>query len=450
MVSPRSTRTLSHRTKATALRDQTLAQLLAHVEAGTPLVLVKAPPGSGKTYTLQFAVRLAVHQGKRVAVATQTNAQASDFCLRLGEMFDDFPVVRFASQSHAEEDLGAQVELIRDKEALPSGPCVVVATAAKWANSELPEPFDLLLIDEAWQLLWADFTGLNPVAGRFLLVGDPGQIAPVVTVEVARWQTSAHPPHLAVPDALLREVAQGKRQAFPVLTLPVSTRLPFDTRELVQHFYDFPFSSWAQSGDRFLELNAVRRKNSADLALDNLQRGSLSMLTLPTPEEGPPEDDRELASHAASAVRRLLERKAIAVTEEGRRKLTPEDIGMVATHRVVNARLIEELGPLAGRVRVDTPERWQGLERAVMVAVHPLSSVPCPGEFDLDTGRLCVMTSRHRVGLLLITRDHIATTLDQHVPPASQPLDCPDLSGQGHARHQQLWAHLQERDCVIS
>ena len=96
------------------------------------------------------------------------------------------------------------------------------------------------------------------------------------------------------------------------------------------------------------------------------------------------------------------------VTEDGARPLAPEDIGLSATHRVMNTRMLDALGDLAGQgVRVDTPERWQGLEREVMIVVHPLSGVVRPSAFDLSTGRLCVMASRHRVGLVMVTRDHV-------------------------------------------
>jgi len=438
------------RSLASKQRNDTLGQLLAHVDAGAPLVIVKAPPGSGKTYTLLHAVRLALYRKRRVAVATQTNAQADDFCERLAAIFPDIDIVRFASASADEEHLGQRVRWVRDKGELPQGPCVVVAPAAKWASTELFCPFDLLVVDEAWQLPWAEFTMLRGVAGRFVLVGDPGQIAPIVTIDVARWQTTARPPHRPAPEVLLGELQRGSLGPFPVLTLPVSTRLPFDTQALVQHFYDFPFQAWATPGERHLELATARRVSPLDRALDLLGRGSLSVLAMPTPAGGPPEDDQELAAMAVHAVRRLLERKAAAVTEDGRRPLSPGDIGMVATHRVVNARLAEALGPLAAEVRVDTPERWQGLERPVMVAVHPLSSVVAPSDFDLDAGRLCVMTSRHRVGLLLVTRDHIPTTLATSAPPAAQPVGHLDEAGQGHARHQEAWDWLVNHGCVAS
>ena len=145
-----------------------------------------------------------------------------------------------------------------------------------------------------------------------------------------------------------------------------------------------------------------------------------------------------------------MERGARAVTESAAEELKPEEIGMAASHRVMNTRLADALGPLQAHVRVDTPERWQGLERKVMVVVHPLSGVTDPTSFDLATGRLCVMASRHRVGLVLLTRDHLGQTLSEYLPVADQPVGWPDEAGRGHARNLALWRWLERNDRVVA
>jgi hypothetical protein len=102
----------------------------------------------------------------------------------------------------------------------------------------------------------------------------------------------------------------------------------------------------------------------------------------PDADEGPPfEQDTAIARLAASTAVRLLEREARAVDDEGGRArlLIPEDIGLAATHRVMNAAMEQALpAKLHGKVHVDTPERWQGLERKVMIVAHPLSGVIHP------------------------------------------------------------------------
>jgi superfamily I DNA and/or RNA helicase len=98
------------------------------------------------------------------------------------------------------------------------------------------------------------------------------------------------------------------------------------------------------------------------------------------------------------------------------------------------------------QVKVDTAERWQGLQRELMVVVHPLSSMVNPGEFDLETGRLCVMASRHRSGLVVVGREHIGATLEGILPVASQPLGQPDAFARGLKRHRAFWHHLESSE----
>jgi hypothetical protein len=99
---------------------------------------------------------------------------------------------------------------------------------------------------------------------------------------------------------------------------------------------------------------------------------------------------------------------------------------------------------------IDTPERWQGLERKVMVVVHPLSGVVNPSEFDLETGRLCVMASRHQISLVVVSRDHLQGTLAAHLPVAGQAVGRPDASsGRGHHQNSVFWNTLVEQDRVI-
>ena len=116
----------------------------------------------------------------------------------------------------------------------------------------------------------------------------------------------------------------------------------------------------------------------------------------------------------------------------------------------MNAALGDALGGRANEVRIDTPERWQGLERPVMIAIHPLSGVIDPSAFDLETGRLCVMASRHQAGLILITRDHVIETLRNYVPSAGQAPGRPDVVGRGHHSHLRFWEQLEAAGAVAA
>lgn len=442
MDTHRSTR--SRQATLSEKRDEVLSTLLARVEHKDPLVILRAPPGSGKTHSLTYALALCALRGRRIAVATFTNAQSDELAARLAASFSKVDVVRWCSSSHTPELGDAPVVIARSGSELPDGPCVIVATSAKWATSDAPL-FDALFVDEAWQLPWAEFQLLSKLAASFVLVGDPGQIEPVISVETLRWETALRAPHRAAPEVLLADAAL---QCDP-LSLPVTTRLPFDTARFVRSFYDFDFDSWADEGQRKITFDGLTR-SAEDRALASLSSGTIVAFTLKTTDETELDaDDSAVAERVVSIARRALEARATVHTEEETRALEASDIGIVATHRVMVSRITRLLGALAEHVRVDTAERWQGLERALMIAVHPLSHVTEPSAFDLSTGRLCVMTSRHRAGLILVTRDHIGKTLAECSVAGDHALGCDDAAGRGHARNEAAWRWLEEHQRVV-
>lgn len=423
--------------------DLVHAQLTEQVLGGGKLAIVKAPPGSGKTYLLLQAAVKALKKKMRVAVATQTNTQADDICRRLDEL--RVPSIRFASSSRPVENLGPTVTWETKAGNLPASPCIAVGPSAKWGLVGNLQPFDVVFVEEAWQLAWSDFMLLRQVAERFVLIGDPGQVPPVVATDVSRWVTAPRPPHEAAPEVLIEEGIESLR-----LSLPATWRLPADTVRLIDSFYDFRFGAVAQPGERVVEAGG-RSKDAADKALDLLREGSTVGYTLPTPEDGPPLDcDEEMAEEAVRVAARLLERKTTCVIDGERRPLEPTEIGLCATHRIMNGAMEMRLpAGLKDLVQVDTPERWQGLERKVLIMVHPLSGVVTPSDFDLETGRLCVMASRHRAGLIVLTRDHLSETLEEFLPRAEQPVGRPDVAGRGHARNLAFWKALENANRVV-
>ena len=418
-------------------------QLLDHVRDGGRLAVVKAPPGSGKTHLLMQAVKVALKDKQRVAVATQTRSQSDDICRRLVAEFQVAPI-RFAAASSAQRD--SEFQVVTNKTELPNGPCVAVATSAKWGMLSGVGEFDVLFIDEAWQLSWADFMLLGQVSGRFVLIGDPGQIPPVVTIDTGRWETSPRAPHHPAPEHILRQRPRDLLN----LDLPATRRLPADTVDFITPFYDFPFKAFAQPGERLVRVTGKSR-NGIDAALDRLATRSVVAVTLRTPSEGPPlEHDAEVAQLAVDIARRLLGRDARVTMGKSEADLVPSGIGLCATHRVMNAAMELRLPKrLRGQVNVDTPERWQGLQLPVMVMAHPLSGVLHPSDFDLETGRLCVMASRHQAGLIIVTRDHVGETLDTHLPVAEQPVGRPDVAGRGHYQNSAFWDRLASTGAVF-
>lgn len=337
---------------------------------------------------------------------------------------------------------------IRSGNDLPVGPSVVISNAAKWSWIQNPPLFDLQIVDEAFQLPDYRFQQIAGLARRFVLVGDPDQIPPVVTCEIERWKCDRAGPHVACPKALT-ERHPGVRR----LALPVSRRLVEDTVRFVQPaFYpDLPFTALSNSGGRRLRLTTpVSGRASADSALDLVVRGaSLCMVELPAKITG--EVDEEVAVTIVRMIERLFARRATVIEDSLARNLDPSMIGIVCAHvSQVNA-IRERLPANLSDVFVETSDRFQGLERQLMFVHHPLSGRADASTFHLAAGRLCVMMSRHRVACWLVGRAGISDRLLRHAPSGDRTLGIEeDAEFEGWRAHLSILRKLADERRIIS
>ena len=418
--------------------------LVTELLNGRRLALVQAPPGSGKTHMLLTVVAKLVAEGKCVALAAQTNRQSDDIAERWAKDYPILPATRLGSKgSQPPANFPVSVIWETDSKNLGREPGLYISTTAKWTTLREPEPFDLLAVDEAWQMAWADLMQCANLSSSYYMIGDPGQIAPVVTIDVRRWQTAPRPPHKPAPEVVMSDPDLVK-DAF-IGALPACRRLPFESVEFVKPFYSFDFDAYSKPGDRKIRISDSKSDEKLDALLSNLSSGQPAIATLPTPADGPAlEVDTELAIKATEIIEFLLSSNTEIDLGDGKfRKISASDIGVCATHRSMNGEITRNLKSSSLTVSVDTPERWQGLQRPIMIVVHPLSSVIDPSDFDLETGRLCVMASRHQVALIIITRDHVGSTLAGFIPEASQAPGQPDSVGRGHAAHHKFWNSLK-------
>jgi hypothetical protein len=426
-----------------AAADDATRAVLAALWAREPIVLVDSPPGAGKTGVVErAAVTSMARLEERCMVVTQTNQQAFDLLYRL---CTHYPKQTFhflpGSSVQLSSALASLPNLISvDAKTLPAQACVVVANAAKW--SWVPEGvqrFDLQIVDEAYQLPDSQFHLIAGLADRHLLVGDPGQIDPVIPVEVERWRSNPAGPHVAAPKALL-----VRQPALKVIQLPVSRRLVQDTVALIQPaFYPaLKFNGLTTSAERTLRATAASA-DGIDQAINLASKGaSLTMVELPAMVTG--EVDGDVAATMVALVERLLSRKAVVGDNCQESPLKPADIGIACAHVTQVNAVRERLTGALQEIFVETANRFQGLERRVMIVHHPLSGRADVNAFHLDRGRLCVMLSRHRVTCFVVGRAGIERQLLDHGPSGDRVLGIDqDSEYEGWRAHLELIQGLQ-------
>jgi energy-coupling factor transporter ATP-binding protein EcfA2 len=400
-------------------------------------VVVDSPPGAGKSTLVVRAAGVLAAAGDPLIIVAQTNEQVDDLIARLGVASPALSVGRLSAvdylpssrvREHPRCRVAAKVGDLGD-------PSVTIGTAAKWATvTEGTWPW--AIVDEAYQMR---SDALLRVASRFaraLFVGDPGQLDPFSTVEVDRWTGLSWDPMQSAVAVLLRH-----NPSLPVHRLPVSWRLPFSAAPVVASaFYPFTgFRSGTGPGDRTLSF-ATPASSPLDSVLDIAASTGWGLHELPA--RCTVRTDAEAAAACALLADRALSRGAVTVSESDSVPLTADRIAIGAAHRDQAAAIRSFLPPSAAGVTVDTANRLQGREYDLTVVLHPLSGRQDATAFHLESGRLCVLTSRHRHACVVVARAGIADLLDAH--PSTEPvhLNVPVKFPDGWEANQSMLAHL--------
>jgi hypothetical protein len=378
-------------------------------------------------------------------IVAQTNEQVDDLTVRLVERHPGLTVGRLLKStgvlSPRLDTLDGVIGARRIAE-FQTRPPVIIATAAKWAwITDDQGHWPLAIVDEAYQMRSDALLACAGLFDKALFVGDPGQLDPFSTVATERWHgLSWNPLNNAV------DVTLAHNPTMALHALPVSWRLPASAAELTARaFYPFTrFVAGTGPGDRRMTLLQTIGRHVVDRALDAAAETGWGYLELPGRQTL--RTDRELAEALVETALRLLTRGTTTYCEqapEGRR-LDPARIAIGVSHNdqaeAVRSRLAAD--PRLAGVTVDTANRLQGREFDVTLVWHPLSGRADASAFHLETGRLCVLLSRHRHACLVFARAGITDLLDRH--PSSQPvhLDVPPKFPDGWRAHQIVMEHL--------
>lgn len=373
-----------------------------------PITLVKAPPGAGKSYLVELVAGAHVAgNGERVAIGTPTRAQGADVAASISTTYKDIDLHWHAPADKPHpEAAGTHTPKPAD---LPEGAHVAVGTLAKWANYPVPAegeayPYDLLIIDEIFQSTTASITSIAHLAPRILAVGDPGQIDPVVTANLPEYGGRHASPAAPAPQTLLSSPV-----GCTVFELPATRRFgPATAALLSASFYDFDWGSLTP--ERTLTIGGV-------------QLPEYGASLLPGEPASEVRADPVLAVHIAQLAQKALEEGTI--TENGQQRPV-EQVYIICAHidQVTAARAATAHLP---DVTVDTAERLQGRQADLAIFWHPAATGSTVTDFQRDTGRLCVMLSRHRTTVIMAAYENITERLGVYSSPG-RPITGDDSS----------------------
>lgn len=436
-------------------------------------VLLRAAAGAGKSYALVTMVKEALANPNclRVAVTAFKNRQIYPLAKRLGGELGKEKVCLFVSAKRLDEVPENVIEAVtvrtRSSE-IPDDVILVLGTSHKLgvfgepkrlldrlgagANGETP--FDVLFVDEAWEMALHLFNKVERLAPIAVGVGDVGQLPPIDPTQNPWRGDPGYNPYRAWPTAFERAATTY------VVELPAVWRPAAEQLGLWRAFYD----SWdrldcvAAPGDRSVELPALT--GSAADVWGAVATGSPTLLEVGGLDDPEAADiDQPLLAVVEDLLRSLLaggfgftEREyddtgapGPVVTMSSADPTGDPLIVILATRNqaVDDAaemveRLTEELELPEGLLHASTVDKWQGQTNRITVAIHPLSGAAGLDDFNSAFGRLAVTCTRATHGLLMVARAGLDELLADSPARPGTPFGEPGTRALPRQTHQRI------------
>jgi predicted RecB family nuclease len=359
-------------------------RLCAHLGGG--ILPIQGPPGAGKTFTGARMICELVGRGKKVGITANSHKVIRKLIDETIKAADELGIALQCCQK-ADEVEAPQHRLSFAKRnedlfaTLKGGASVGGGTAWLWSRPEAFETLDVLFVDEAAQMSFANVLAVSQAAKTVVLIGDPQQLD--------QPTQGSHPEGTDV--SALDHILGGARTISPEkgLFLEETWRLhPAICAYTSELFYDGKLRS--KDG---LEKQVI--KGSGPIS------GS-GLYFLAAEHNGNQNYSPEEAEAVDSLVRAILASKATWIDRGGREE--PITVGDVIIITPYNAQVFEIQRCLPG-ARVGTVDKFQGQEAAIAVYSTATSShadAPRGMEFLYSLNRLNVATSRAKCVSILV------------------------------------------------
>jgi hypothetical protein len=448
-------------------------------------ILLKAAAGAGKSYLLRSLVRDAVAQPQclRVAVTAFQNRQLWPLAASLGQELGKDSVCLWASKGvfpDVPDFVHASALVVDSVKSVPQDIPVVLTTThmlgltrqhvrAHFAPSFHGDfRFDVLFVDEAWQLPHHLFDKITYAAPIHVGVGDVGQLPPLEIAENPWRGDPGFNPYRAWPTAYDGDDTRTWATELPAVWRPTGEQLG-----LWRAFYPEweSLNCVAAPGDRsialgpltglardvwesvatgvptLLEVDGLPDAEAPDVdlplvefveaLLDELYTAGFTLSAKHYNDDGTPSGKVIAASPGSDASDPLV---AILAT----RNQAVDD----ATDAV--SRLREKHALRDSDLVASTVDSWQGQTNGITIAVHPLTGASQLDEFNSAFGRLAVACTRATHGLLMVSRPGLDQLLQQAPARPGTPFGEPGNRHLPRQTHQRILASFARGTVTIA
>lgn len=448
-------------------------------------ILLKAAAGAGKSFLLRGLVRDAIAQPQclRVAVTAFQNRQLWPLAASLGDEIGKTNVYLWASKrvfNDVPDWVKAAATVVDSVKAVPLDAPVVLTTTHMFGMTRQHVRkhfgpafhgdfrFDVLFVDEAWQLPHHLFDKITYTAPIHVGVGDVGQLPPLEIAENPWRGDPGFNPYRAWPTAYEGDDTKTWATELPAVWRPTGEQLG-----LWRAFYPEwgSLNCVAAPGDRSIDLGKLTGVSRAVwesvatgvptlLEVDGLPDAEAADVDLPLVEyvEGLL-DDLFTAGFTLSEQVYNADGTPSGKTNVDRPGSDPDNplVAILATRNQavddaadVVARLSAAHSLAEADIIASTVDSWQGQTNGITIAIHPLTGASELDEFNSAFGRLAVTCTRATHGLLMVSRPGLDKLLQEAPARPGTPFGEPGNRHLPRQTHQRILASFARGTVTVS
>lgn len=448
-------------------------------------ILLKAAAGAGKSFLLRGLVRDAIAQPQclRVAVTAFQNRQLWPLAASLGNDVGKDNVYLWASKrvfNDVPDWVKAAATVVDSVKAIPQDVPVILTTTHMFGMTRQhvrnhfgtafhgDHRFDVLFVDEAWQLPHHLFDKITYIAPIHVGVGDVGQLPPLEIAENPWRGDPGFNPYRAWPTAYEGDDTKTWATELPAVWRPTGEQLG-----LWRAFYPEweSLNCVAAPGDRSIGLGNI--SGTAKAVWGSVATGIPTLLEvdgLPAAEAA--DVDLPLVEFVESLLDELFT-AGFTLTEEkynddgtpsgktnvGRPGSDPDNplVAVLATRNQAVDDAADAVARLSAKhslsqsdIIASTVDSWQGQTNGITIAIHPLTGAFELDEFNSAFGRLAVTCTRATHGLLMVSRPGLDKLLQEAPARPGTPFGEPGNRHLPRQTHQRILASFARGTVTVS
>lgn len=331
--------------------------------------LIQGPPGTGKTSRMLKALveYYYKYSTKKILICAYTNRAVDEICSVLETINENFPYIRISSKDAGKQNhkslpyLSEILTLEALKEIIENTRFYISTVSSLYTTNEIFElvKFDILILDEASQVLETQIVGIISKVDKFILIGDEKQL-PAIVLQNEEMPEKSENNLKSFSHSLLSKLLKNAREndwTEVYSTLTQQGRMNKKIQDLANYlFYDGQL--------QVIEDNYNQIKEFSDYIYDydEFLKSVLSdrVVFVNTPAE----QNVKFNKFEVNFIAKFVE-KFVSFNKEN---FTNQTIGIISPFRLQCREIIKRIPEnYQNSILVDTVERYQGSERDVII-----------------------------------------------------------------------------------